>query len=113
MSDRVPSQLSSQIEIASPPVTMATTTPPPKFPIIKDIRLTKKESRIEKLEAMMRQMRLHEGGLTWDEKNGILVASLLAKFHMLDIEHCSSMGCTKSHSRLYSCNMRAHALDDA
>ncbi|RVW98305.1 hypothetical protein CK203_034276 [Vitis vinifera] len=54
-----------------------------------------------------------DGGLTWDDKDGIPAASLPAKFRMPDIEHYSGIGCPKIHLRLYSTVMRAHGIDDA
>ena len=51
--------------------------------------------------------------MTWDDRDRILAASLLAKFYMLDIKHYSGVGCPKIHLRLYSTIMRAHGLDDA
>ena len=61
----------------------------------------------------MRQIRLQDGGLTWDDRDGIPVASLPAKFRMPDIERYSGIGCPKIHLRLYSTVMRAHGIDDA
>ncbi|WKA04999.1 hypothetical protein VitviT2T_022989 [Vitis vinifera] len=62
---------------------------------------------------MMRQIRLQDGGLTWDDRDGIPAASLPAKFRMPDIERYSGIGCPKIHLRLYSTVMRAHGIDDA
>lgn len=58
-------------------------------------------------------MRLHEGSLTWDDRDGISAASLLAKFHMSYIDYYSGVGCLEIHLRLYSTIMRAHGIDDA
>ncbi|RVW78968.1 hypothetical protein CK203_052367 [Vitis vinifera] len=54
-----------------------------------------------------------DGGLTWDDRDGIPAASLLAKFHMPDIERYSGIGCPKIPLRLYNTVMRAHEIDDA
>ena len=85
------------------------TTPPPivamSHPIVNttnDTRLTEQEARVERLEARVRQVRLQDEGLTWDDRNGIPTASLPAKFRMLDIEHYNGIGCPKIHLRLYS-----------
>ena len=61
----------------------------------------------------MRQIRLQDGGLTWDDRDGILVASLPAKFRMLDIEFYNGIGYPKIHLRLYNTFMRAHGINDA
>ncbi|KAL6350469.1 hypothetical protein AAG906_019116 [Vitis piasezkii] len=54
-----------------------------------------------------------DGGLTWDDRDGIPATSLPAKFRMPDIERYSGIGCPKIHLRLYSTVMRAHGIDDA
>ncbi|KAL6325530.1 hypothetical protein AAG906_023375 [Vitis piasezkii] len=84
-----------------PPPTV--TVPPPVIPTIEDTRLAEQEARI----------RLQDGGLTWDDRDGIPVVSLPAKFRMSDIERYSGIGCPKIHLRLYSTIMRAHGIDDA
>ena len=61
----------------------------------------------------MRQIRLQNEDLTWDDRDGISTTSLPAKFHMIDIEHYSGIGCLKIHLRLYTTIMRGHGLDDA
>ena len=40
------------------------------------------------------------------------VASLPAKFRMLEIERYTGIGCPHIHLRLYSTIMRAHGLDE-
>ncbi|RVW26336.1 hypothetical protein CK203_111851 [Vitis vinifera] len=86
---------------------------PPVVPTTDYIRLVEQEARVERLESRMRQIRLQDGGLTWDDKDGTPTASLPAKFHMLDIECYSGIGCPKIHLRLYSTVMRAREIDDA
>ena len=41
------------------------------------------------------------------------MASLLAKFRMLEIERYMGIGCPHIHLRLYNMVMRAHGLDEA
>ncbi|RVW44006.1 hypothetical protein CK203_074925 [Vitis vinifera] len=94
-----------------PPPTV--TVPPPMVHTIEDTRLAEQEAKVERLESMMRQIRLQDGGLTWDDRDGIPAASLPAKFRMPDIERYSGIGCPKIHLRLYSTVMRAHGIDDA
>ena len=83
---------------------------PPIVTTIDDTRLAEQESKVERLESKMRQIRLQDGGLTWD---GIPTASLPTKFYMPDIERYSGIGCPKIHLRLYNTVMRAHGIDDA
>ncbi|XP_034690476.1 uncharacterized protein LOC117918054 [Vitis riparia] len=87
--------------------------PPPMVPTIEDTRLAEQEAKVERLESMMRQIRLQNGGLTWDDRDDIPAANLPAKFRMPDIERYSGIGCPKIHLRLYSTVMRAHGIDDA
>ena len=87
--------------------------PPPIVTTIDYTRLVEWEARVERLESRMRQIRLEDGSLTWDDRDGIPAASLPAKFCMPDIERYSGIGCPKIHLRLYSIVMRAHGIDDA
>ena len=86
---------------------------PPIVTTTYDTRLAKQESKVERLESRMRQIRLQDGGLTWDNRDGIPAARLPTKFRMLDIEHYSGIGCPKIHLKLYNIVMRAHEIDDA
>ncbi|RVW59143.1 Transposon Ty3-I Gag-Pol polyprotein [Vitis vinifera] len=60
----------------------------------------------------MRQMRVSDGSVVWDDFGGMPVASLPAKFRMPDIERYTGIGCPRLHLRLYSTVMRAHGLDE-
>ncbi|RVW80009.1 hypothetical protein CK203_047481 [Vitis vinifera] len=51
--------------------------------------------------------------IAWDDLESIPVASLPAKFRMLDIERYTSVGCPRIHLRLYNTVMRAHGLDES
>ena len=62
---------------------------------------------------MMRQIKSHDEGLTYNDRDDIPTASLPTKFRMPDIEIYSGIGCPKIHLRLYSIVMRAHGIDDA
>ncbi|RVW77492.1 hypothetical protein CK203_053449 [Vitis vinifera] len=54
-----------------------------------------------------------DGSTVWDDLEGMLVASLQAKFRMPDIERYTGIGCPRIHLRLYSTMMRAHGLDES
>ena len=86
---------------------------PPIVPTIDNTRLVEQEARVERLESRMRQIRLQDAGLTWDNRDVIPTASLPAKFRMPDIERYSGIGCPKIHLRLYDTIMRSHGIDDA
>lgn len=57
-------------------------------------------------------MRVYERTISWDHFDGMLVATLLAKFKMLDIEWYTSIGFSHIHLKLYSIVMRALGLDE-
>ena len=62
-------------------------------------------------EQRIRQLRVSDSSLAWDDLDSIPVANLSAKFRMLDIERYTGVGCPCIHLRLYSNVMRAHGLD--
>ena len=68
---------------------------------------------VNKLEQRLRQLRTLDGAITWEDFDGALVASLPAKFKMLESERYTSISCPRIHLRLYSTVMRAHGLDEA
>ncbi|RVW27330.1 hypothetical protein CK203_110326 [Vitis vinifera] len=69
-------------------------------------------ARMDRIEQCMRQMRVSDGSVVWDDFGGMPVASLPAKFRMPDIERYTGIGCPHLHLRLYSTVMRAHGLDE-
>ncbi|RVW63898.1 hypothetical protein CK203_055699 [Vitis vinifera] len=95
------SELESQIEVAPLPTMVVVLT------------LEDAHARMDRLEQRMRQLRLSDEGMVWDDFDGLPVASLLAKFKMLEIEQYTGIGFSCIHLRLYSTVMRAHGLDEA
>ncbi|RVW96530.1 hypothetical protein CK203_029704 [Vitis vinifera] len=57
-------------------------------------------------------IRVRDGAITCEDFDGALVANLLAKFRMLEIERYTGIGYPCIHLRLYSTIMRAHGLDE-
>ncbi|KAL6349660.1 hypothetical protein AAG906_041067 [Vitis piasezkii] len=70
-------------------------------------------ARMDRLEQRMRQMRVSDGSVVWDDFEGMPVASLPVKFRMPDIERYTGIGCPRIHLRLYNTVMRAHGLDES
>ena len=68
---------------------------------------------IDRLEQRMRELRVSDGGMVWDDFDGLPVASLSAKFKMPEIERYMGIGCPRIHLRLYSTMMRARDLYEA
>ncbi|KAL6319653.1 hypothetical protein AAG906_026692 [Vitis piasezkii] len=61
----------------------------------------------------MRQLRVSNGEMVWDDFDGLPMASLPTKFRMPEIKRYTGIGCPRIHLRLYSSVMRAHGLDEA
>ncbi|KAL6347695.1 hypothetical protein AAG906_026224 [Vitis piasezkii] len=85
-----PFTLQSQIEVAPPPAMVV-------VPTSEDTH-----ARMDRLEQRMRQMRVSDGGMVWDDFDGLPVANLPAKFRMPEIERYMGIGCPRIHLRLYS-----------
>ena len=58
-------------------------------------------------------MRASDGAIIWKDFEGTLVASLLAKFRMPEIERYTGIGYPRIHLRLYNTVIRAHGLVEA
>ena len=67
-------------------------------------------TRMDRLEQRLRQMRVLDEVITWEDFDGSLVASLSAKFRIPVIERYTGIACPRIHLRLYSTVMRAHGL---
>ena len=70
-------------------------------------------ARMDRLEQRLRQLRTSDRAVTWDDFDGLQVASLSAKFRMPKIERYTGIGCPHIYLRLYSTIMKAHRLDEA
>ncbi|RVW61212.1 hypothetical protein CK203_020603 [Vitis vinifera] len=68
---------------------------------------------MDRLEQGLRQLRTSDKAITWEDFNGVPMASLPAKFRMPEIERYTGIGCPRIHLRLYSTIMRAHGLNGA
>ena len=67
---------------------------------------------MDRLDKKLRQLRSSDRPVTWDDFDGLPVASLPAKFRMPEIERYTGIDCPCIHLRLYSTIMRAHGLDE-
>ncbi|KAL6336192.1 hypothetical protein AAG906_011074 [Vitis piasezkii] len=65
-----------------------------------------------RIDGQLRKLRTSDRAITWDDFDGLLVASLPSKFKMIEIERYTWIGCPRIHLRLYSTIMRAHGLDE-
>ncbi|KAL6347275.1 hypothetical protein AAG906_013711 [Vitis piasezkii] len=90
----------NQTEVASPVIVPT--------PTLKD-----PHARMDRLEQRLRRLRTLDRVVTWDDFDGLPMASLPAKFKMPEIERYTGIGCPRIHLRLYSTIMRARGLDEA
>ena len=84
----MPFTLHSQTEVAPPPVTVP--TPTSEDP----------HARMDRLEQGLRQLRTFDRAITWEDFDGVPMASLPAKFRMPEIERYTGIGCPRLHLRL-------------
>ena len=68
---------------------------------------------IQRVEQMLKQLRVVEGMEVWDEFDSTPVTLLPPKFRMSDIERYIGKGCPHTHLRIYSQFMRGMGLDEA
>ena len=80
--------------------------------VVQTIVIDDAHARMDCIEHHMRQLRVSDGFVVWDDLEGMLVASLPTKFRMANIERYMGIGCPRIHLRLYSTVMRAHGLDE-
>ena len=68
---------------------------------------------MDRIEQHIRQLRVSDSSSAWDDLDSIPVASLSAKFRMLDIERYTGVGCPCTHLRLYNTVIKAHGLNES
>ena len=68
---------------------------------------------IQRVEQMLRQLRVAKGMDVWDGFDSALVTPLSPKFWMPDMERYTGRGCSHTHLRIYSQLMRGIGLDEA
>ena len=108
-----PPPLSQPVPHPTPYVLHSQTDATP-LPVVAPIQASEDaHARMDRLEQRMRQMRVSDGDISWDDFDGAPVVSLPAQFRMPEIERYTGIGCPKIHLRLYSSVMRAHGLDEA
>ena len=71
------------------------------------------EDRIQRVEQMLRQLRVAEGMDVQDGFDSAPVTPLPPKFWMPDMERYTGRGCPRTHLRIYSQLMRGMGLDEA
>ena len=71
------------------------------------------DERIQRVEQMLRQLRVAEDMDVWDGFDSAPVTPLPPKFRMPDMERYTGRGCPRTHLRIYSQLMRGMGLDEA
>ena len=71
------------------------------------------DDRIQRVEKMLRQLRVAEGMNVWDGFDSAHLTLFPPKFQMLDMEQHTGRGCPRTHLRIYSQLMRGMGLDEA
>ena len=66
---------------------------------------------MDRIKQCIRQLRVSDSSAVWDDLDSILVANLLAKFRMPNIEKDTGVGYPHIHFQLYSTVISAHGLD--
>ena len=69
--------------------------------------------RIQRVEQMLRQLRVAEGMDVWDGFDSAPVTPLPPKFRMPNMKRYTSRGCPRTHLRIYSQLMRGMGMDEA
>ncbi|XP_034710525.1 uncharacterized protein LOC117933249 [Vitis riparia] len=84
------------------------------LPVVAPIQTSEDaHAHMDRLKHRMRQMRVSDGTISWDDFDGAPVANLPFHFRMPKIKRYTGIGCPKIHLRLYNSVMRAYGLDEA
>ena len=70
------------------------------------------DNRMQRVEQMLRQLRVAKGMDVWDGFYNALVTPLPPKFRMPEMEWYTGRGCPRTHLRIYSKLMRGMGLDE-
>ena len=65
---------------------------------------------MDRIKQHIRQLRVSDSLVVWDDLDSILVVSLLAKLRMPNIEKDTGVGYSRIHFRLYNTVIRAHGF---
>ena len=71
------------------------------------------DDRIQRVEQMLRWLRVAEGMNVWDGFDSAPMTPLPPKFRMPDMERYTGRRCPRTHLRIYSQLMRGMGLDEA
>ena len=95
-----PPSLSQSVPHPTPYVLHGQTDATP-LPVVAPIQASEDaHARMDRLEQRMRQMRVSDGDISWDDFDGAPVVSLPTQFRMPEIERYTGIGCPKIHLRL-------------
>ena len=73
------------------------------LPVVAPIQTSEDaHARMDRLEQRMRQMRVSDGAISWDDFDGALVTNLPSHFRMPEIKRYTGIGCPKIHLRIYN-----------
>ena len=81
--------------------------------VVQTIIIEDTHAHMDCIEQRMRQLRVSDNSVAWDDLEGILVANLPTNFRMLDTERYTGIGCHRIHLRLYNTVIRAYGLDES
>ena len=95
-----PSPLSQTVPQSTPLTLQSQTEVAPPSAMVVVPTLDDAHARMDRLEQRMRELRVSDGGMVWDDFDGLPVASLSAKFKMPEIERYMGIGCPRIHLRL-------------
>ena len=81
--------------------------------VVQTIIIEDTHAHMDCIEQRMRQLRVYDNSVAWNDLEVIPVANLPANFRMPDIERYLGIGCHCIHLRLYNTMIRAYGLDES